>query len=707
MSTHDAPEGIHQPRPSFTKRLERLRRRLARDRALDGVMLGLAVATGLATGVAAWILLGVIELVVHHAWSSPVPWWQILLVPTLGGLLVGVMTTWVAPEVRGGGVSETMETLVLRGGRFRGRVPFAATGATGISLGTGASGGPEGPVVMIGGSIGSLLSRLVPVGEDRTRALVAAGAAAGIGASFNAPIGGMLFAIEMLLGGLRRAGSLQVVVVAAVVGSVTARQLVGEGLTFRPAPGLGLGAPFELLLYAGLGVAAVVVAHGFRTGSTLGGRLFRRVESRIGRPLSVASAGLGVGLIALAFPQVLGDGSELPDIGGRSDPIQAMLDLDVPLGMAGAGLLLALVVAKVAATSLSKGAGAAVGIFAPALFTGAALGGAFGLVAAELFGPEINPAAFALVGMAAVFAATARAPLTSILIVFELTGSYELVLPLMVAVGVAIAVEELRGTDSIYLKDLRERGVLYTTTEDLDVLQVVSVGEVMTRDHPTVSSELPLGELRPLFGASGSDGFAVTDDEGRLVGMVTRRDLERTGERVGDVCTRQVVTVSPDDPVFRAVRRMGSLDVGRVPVIEPTTRRVVGMLRRGDVVHAYQRGIDRSLGAQQRGQADRLRDLTGVRFVELVIDSASPAVGRAVADIDWPERTVVTSVRRQGSVVVPTGATVFEAGDELVVLTGSADELHAALRADTRRSETKRPHEDASHDETETPGPTV
>jgi chloride channel protein, CIC family len=295
-----------QPRSSsvdqLVRGLRRLRRRLAGERALDGVMLALAVGTGLATGVFAWALLSLTALIVAYAWSSPVVWWQLLLIPTLGGLVAGLVTTYVSPEARGGGVVTTMETLALRGGRFRRRVPFAATAATGISLGTGSSGGPEGPIVLIGGSVGSLLARIVPVGEDRTRALVAAGAAAGIGASFNAPIGGMLFAIELLLGGLRRAGSLQVVVVAAVVGSVTARQLVGEELTFRPAPGLGLGDPLELLLYAGLGVAAALIAAGFRQGDAIGRRVFRRLEPVVGRPVSVALGGLGVGIVATRLP---------------------------------------------------------------------------------------------------------------------------------------------------------------------------------------------------------------------------------------------------------------------------------------------------------------------------------------------------------------------------------------------------------------------
>lgn len=657
------------------------RRRLRREGAVDGAMLALGVATGVLTGVLAWALIRLIHVVQQLAWSGdPVPAWQIVLVPTVGGLVVGLMVSYWVPEASGGGVVGTMESIALRGGRFRARVPFGGTAATAVSLGTGASGGREGPIVLIGGAVGSLLGRLVPVDEDRTRVLVAAGAAAGIGASFNAPIGGMLFAIELLLAGLRRAGSLQVVVVASVAGSVTARQLVGPGLPiFRPRFGLELGPPEELLLYAGLGLAAVAVAFGFRRGDDLARRLFRHVRARVGRPLTLAAGGLGVGLVALVVPEVLSDGSELPPIDGQRQPIQAILDGQYGVEWTGAAVLIGLLVAKLVATSLSTGSGAAVGIFAPTLFTGAALGGAFGIVAVQILGADVDPGAFALVGMAAVFAATARAPLTAILIVFELTGSYALVLPLMVSVGIATFTMELRGTDSIYHHQLRERGVVYGHTEDLDVLQTVAVGEVMSPDHPVVPADLPVDELRTRFESTGSHGFAVVDDRRRIVGVVTRSDLGRDGGTAGEICTERVLWVGPDDPVFRAVRRMAAIDVGRIPVVDPTTREVVGMLRRSDVVRAYQRGINRSLGAQQRRAAGKLRDLTGVGFVELVLDEDAPVVGSAVADIPWPERTVLTSVRREGEVLVPTGATVLEAGDELVVLTGRAAEVREIL----------------------------
>jgi chloride channel protein, CIC family len=669
------------------RRLVRLfegtRRRLRRPSAIEPVMLVLGGVTGLVTGVFVWALISLIDAVQHLVWSTQVPAWQVVAIPTAGGLLVGLLVGRVVPEARGGGVVTTLEALAIRGGRLRSRVPFAGTLATSIALGTGASGGREGPIVLIGGSIGSVVGRAIPLDEERTRLLVAAGAAAGIGATFNAPIGGMLFAIELLLGGIRRTGSLQVVVIASVVSAVTARQLVGEGLPiFQARFGLALGDPIELLLYAGLGLAAVAVAVGFRRGEDVVGVLFDRIGRTTGFPIRVAIGGLGVGLIALMVPEVLGEGSELPGIVGNREPIQAMLDGTFGADWNAAGFLLLLLVAKLVATLLSVGSGSAVGSFAPTLFTGAALGGAFGIVAIQLVGEgAADPGAFALVGMAAVFTATVRAPLTAILIVFELTGSYDLVLPLMIAVGIATFSTELLGWESMYVRRLRRRGVVWGQREDLDVLQTVTVREVMTTSPRLIPHDMDVRTLMTEFTPSGTHGFAVVDERNRLVGVVTVNDLQRPGETAGDICTKRVLTVTPDDAVFRAVRRMASLDVGRIPVLDPVTREVVGILRRADIVRGYQRGISRSLGVQQRASTGRLRDLAGVGFIEVVVDRGSPLASRAVRDITWPERSVLTSIRRRGEVVVPTGTTVVEPGDELVVLTADGDAIRRLATA--------------------------
>jgi chloride channel protein, CIC family len=657
-----------------------------RDRAraegtVDGVLLGLGAATGLVTGVLAWLLISTVEVIQHTLWTDPAPAWQVVLIPALGGLVVGYLVSRVVPEAAGGGVVATMETLALRGGVFRRRVPLGGLAATSVALGTGASGGREGPIVLIGGSVGSFVGRLVPIDESRTRALVAAGAAAGIGASFNAPIGGMLFAIEVLQVGIRGA-ALQVVVVGSVVGSVVARQLVGEDLIFQPSRELALGSPIELIVYAVLGLLAVLVASGFQRGEHLAQRGATWLRERVGRTVTVGLAGLAVGLLALAVPEVLGDGESVPPVVGVREPIQHILDVEQGTTWQAAALLLVLLVAKLVATSITVGSGSAVGTFAPMLLTGAALGGVVGTAALPIL-PALDPGAVATVGMAAVFGATARAPLTAILIVFELVGDYELVLPLMLSVGLAVFLHDRIRPEGIYQAGLRRRGVVLGRPDDVDVLQRVDVGEVMTREHPTVPAGADREDLARHFAASRSNGFAVVDDRGQLVGVLTRRDVaEREGRTAADLCTRRALTVAPDDAVFVAVRRMASLDVGRVPVVDPATRKLRGMLRREDVVKAYQLGLSRGASAQQQRATAQLRDLTGVRFVELAVDSRSPIAGLAVRDIGWPERTVLTSVERGGEVVVPRGDTVITPGDVLVVLAADPDGVRGLVVAD-------------------------
>lgn len=656
---------------------------LVRDHG-DGVMLALAAAVGLATGLLAVALIVLVQLVQRVAFvGDAVGTASLLLVPTVGAFAVGLLLTYWIPESSGSGVVQVMQTLALRGGRFRERVPVSAVAASGLALGTGASGGREAPIVLIGGSAASLFGRFFALDEDRMRTLVAAGAAAGIGASFNAPIGGMMFAIELIIGGFR-SPSLQAVVISSVVASVTARQLVGAEIIYQPSTSYSWTTIGELGLYVVLGVAAAGFGLGFMRGIDGARRMFGRLK--VWPPLRLALGGLGVGIVAVAVPEVLGTGDNLPPVAGIRDPIQAVLDGDVgATGLAAAGFLALLALAKLAATCMSAGSGNAVGTFAPAIFCGATLGGALGFVADELItNVAVQPGAFALVGMAAVFAAAARAPLTAILIVFELTNDYQLVLPLMLATGIAIYLAERVEPESMYTMPLRQMGIVYSEPEDVDIMQTVRVGEIMTRDPHAVDPSMALDELQREFDSTRSHGFPVAED-GRLIGIVTVTDLARASEvavedakagsvsagtlTVGDICTRKPLTVTPGDPVFRALRRMATLDVGRLPVVAPDDHsRLVGVLRRVDLVKGYQRAITRSMGAQQRRQSSQLRDLVGATFVEFVVADGAAAAGHAVRDIPWPRSTVLTAVRREGATIMPNGSTVLEPGDELVIL---------------------------------------
>jgi len=668
--------------------LRRLSALVSGERATDPVLLALAGAVGLGTGLLAVALIRVIATVQALAFGTALPdAVAVVAAPALGGLVVGILLERV-PQAAGSGGSQVMTAIALHGGRMRGLVAIVKVVTAGIGLGTGSSGGRESPIVHIGGVVGSVAGRVTALTEEQRRALIAAGAGAGIAASFNAPIAGMLFALEVIMGGFR-ARHLQVVVVACVVASVVAREIIGTALIYSPPPyrlsGLGVsglaGVVGEFGLYGVLGLAAVAVGIAFIRGEWAVQTVAQRLP--LWPPLRVALGGLVVGVIALGVPEVLGTGDHLPPVlGVTTEPIAEMLDGSFGgTGLPAAGTALVLLVAKLAATSVSIGSGSTVGSFGPSWFMGAALGSAFGHVAARVL-PDggVQPGAFALVGGAAVLSATYRAPLTAILIAFELTGDYGLVLPLMFASGIATFLADRVEPGSIATLPLLRRGIVYAEPDDVDIMQTVRVGEVMTRRPETVPTDLPLDDLAARFRVTGHHGFPVVEpgsdpQRPRLVGVVTRADLaaaDATARTVGDICTRRPVTVVPSDPMYRALRRMAAIDVGRLPVVAPDDHSLlVGVIRRADVVRAYQRAVTRSLGSQHRRESSRLRDLTGVRFTELVVDPAAPVAGRAVRDVAWPPRTVLTSVRRAGELVVPDGDTVLQPGDEVVVLTGS------------------------------------
>lgn len=681
--------------------VRRVRGLASTDKAGDGVLVALAAGTGLGTGLLAVLLIELISLVQSVAFARGPDPIVVVLAPTTGGLLVGLLVTYAVPEARGAGVSQVMTAIALHGGRIRGAVAPGKLLGSAVALGTGGSGGREGPIVQIGGAVGSAAGRLLNLDEEQKRAIIAAGAGAGIAASFNAPIGGMLFALEVILGGFR-ARYLQVVVVACVVASVTARQIIGPDLIYSPPP-FTMADPRELLLHVALGLAAAGVGVALVRGEWLVAAVADRVG--IWPPLRTAAGGLGVGLVALAVPEVLGTGDQLPAVlGVITEPIAGMLAGEVGgTGLRAAGVLLVLLLAKLAATCLTLGTGNSAGTFAPAVFIGAALGGAFGQVTATVLpAAGVAPGAFALAGMAAVVGASTRAPLTAILIAFELTGDYGMVLPLMLATGIATFVADRLDRESAYTLPLTRRGIVYAEPEDVDIMQTVRVGEIMNPDPPTVPASMTVGDLQAEFRRTRRHGFPVVDGD-RLVGVVTISDLARaanpdaaddeamtaTGDimavmkrTVGDICTRRVVTVTPEDPVFRAVRRMGAIDAGRLPVVAAEDHsRLVGMVGRADIVKAYQRAVTRSLGVQQRQQSSRLRDLAGTQFIELVVAAGSQAAGTAVRDIAWPPRTILTSIVRRGEVIMPNGDTVLEPSDEVVVLTGqgSADEVHRLI----------------------------
>jgi CIC family chloride channel protein len=351
-----------------------------------------------------------------------------------------------------------------------------------------------------------------------------------------------------------------------------------------------------------------------------------------------------------------------------------------------------LVILKPLATSLTLGSGNSGGVFAPALFTGAALGGAFGGIV-ERFAPGMTggPGIFAVVGMAAVFAGAARAPFTAILIVVEMTNDYRVIVPLMAGVIVSVIVADRLQKESIYTLKLVRRGIPLWRGHDVDVMQAVSVGEVMVSKPVTVPVNMPVMLLPGEFLRTGRHGFPVIDTDGSLYGVVSLDDYRKLsmGQKappenlvVGDIATRDMLTVFPDDTVGTALRRMAPRDLSRVPVVSrEDPRRLVGVVRRNDIVRAYEVGVVRREEARRRADAvETVRD-SHAEFLDIPIPPDSAVIGKTVAELKLPRAAVLVSIRRGDELIIPHGDTCLLAGDVVTTLCEHlfASDVQAAL----------------------------
>jgi CIC family chloride channel protein len=586
----------------------------------------------------------------------------IVQIPHLVPLVVipaALMASWwltktFAPEAAGHGVPQILAAITVSGGAIRWLVGPLKVIASAITIGAGGSAGREGPIAQIGAGLGSFVGKRLQLPEGGVIGLVAAGAGAGIAATFNAPIAGMFFAMEVILGSFS-VRHLHTVVVATVAGAVVSHSILGEGLTFSVAAH-SIGHPTELLAYAVLGLLCVAgglvllwsldfwedkpdVLRGWR------------------RPLLVSFA---VAIPVTFFPEIAGTGQSF--IGGLLNGESGLVWW----------FLLVLALVKPIATGATFGARGSGGIFMPSLFIGATIGSGFAHVLGSVWHVSVlHPEAFALVGMAAAFTAVARAPLTAILIVFEVTGDYGLVLPLMVAAAVAMLVAPRLYPDSAYTKPLTRMGIRVTRGGEIDLLDTVRVGDAMTVDSMAVVAHTTLGELQGMFDRERHHGLPVVDADEHLVGVVTVADVVRAGGPsdqvlVQDAMTPKPVTVTPSTAASEALERMAALGVGRIPVVDDEdARHLVGMFRREDAVNAYHRARGAALRQAAEREHYRLKTRVGSHFFDFVVPERSMAVGRQVKEVPWPEGCLAVSVVREGEVLVAQGGTVIRAGDRI------------------------------------------
>lgn len=568
--------------------LSRLRETMRGEHLLLSV---LAVMIGLATGGAIVLFRESIDLLQglasgagdERTWLDPgaITWWRLLLMPAAGGLLVGLLLRYAMPGRRPQAVADVIAASALQGGRMDGRSGIMAAVVSALSLGFGASVGREGPAVHIGGSIGGWLAGRLQMPRTASRTLLGCGVAAAVAASFNAPLAGALFANEVVIGhyALR---AFAPIVIASVAGTVVSRVWFGNFPAFVISH-YQIASLWEFPAFLGLGLVsagtAILLMHAVR--------LSERQARRLPLPdvLRPAVGGLLVGFIALLFPQVLGVGYA---------PTDAALSGGLPLLLIGAICL-----AKIAATAISLGFGFGGGIFSPALVVGATLGGAYGLLATQLF-PELSSGsgAYAMIGMGAVAAAVLGAPISTTLIVFELTGDYTITLAVMIAVVVASLVTQQFFAPSFFVWQLEQRGLIPRGGFERTLLRGIRVGDVMTAAVDAVGDKTRLSILRERLQQSPTGIVFVTSETGALVGTVTLADL---GEQAFDgdaddllnaldVARRPPPVLQADDTLAAGLDMIDDTGSCCVPVIAADgSRRLIGCLREGDALRAYNR----------------------------------------------------------------------------------------------------------------------
>ena len=554
-------------------------------------------------------------------------WWMLPLIPMLGGLIAGILIHFFAREAKGHGVPEVLNALYREGGKIKARVGLIKAVASASTIGSGGSAGAEGPIVQIGAVIGSAMSQWLGVTREQAGTLLGCGAAAGISSVFNAPIAGVFFAIEIIL----RDFSLKTftpIVVASVFSAAVTQTMLGRNIAlFSHEMQDYLFTLPELPSYLIMGLLCGFVAVGFTKSLYATEDLFDRIRIHpIAKPV-VGATVLGLfGVLYMAIAHRSSPGADMPIFFGNGySSITAMLDPsnyahatltpDVTLpAVAGSVIpttilmLVALVGFKGVATCLTLGSGGSGGIFAPSLFLGAATGAAFG-VALESLGlipPNGSPAAYALVGMAAVVAGTTHAPLTSILIVFEITRDVYVLLPIMLAAVVSTITAQVLLRDSIYTLKLRRRGLLIGAAADITILRKITADAVPIVPHVAVHPEDPLARVIDLYEKYKIADFIVTDHEGRYAGLLTAQDIRTALIQqeaiplllVEELMRTDLPTITPDETLDRVLDKFSRFDVTSLAMVRESIganhdqdQTVLGLLTRGRLMHRYQQAL--------------------------------------------------------------------------------------------------------------------
>ncbi len=606
------------------------------------------------------------------------PWYWTLLIPALGGLIIAPIIYYGAREAKGHGVPEIMESLILRGGRMPAKVVAVKALVSSICIGSGGSVGREGPIVQISSALASTLARWFRIREKGMRTLVAAGAAAGIGATFNAPIGGALFAVEILLGEFG-VYSFSPIIVASVIGTLTNRLITGEDFAAFAVPKYTLISLWEIGPYVLLGLLSGLVAILFIKTLYLFEDRFERLRlPTLAKPVI---GGLVVGLVGLKFPQVFGVSYE---------SIDACLQNNVAIWLA-----LALVFIKIFATSVTLGSGGSGGIFAPSLFLGAMTGSFVGSIFHNAFpGSMSSPGAFSLVGMGAVVAAATHAPITAIIIIFELTNDYKIILPLMLSCIIASFLTVGLHKDSIYTKKLTRRGLRFREGRDINLLHSLQVRDFVSQDFQSFVNTEHVGRIINQAIGGKHHSFQIVDTDNQYVGCFSLNQLKNLmleKEMLDAFVIAQDLAV-PDiridlhENLEEAMRLFGSTDVGEIAVLQE--KQLVGVIKRKDVIEAYNHEVTMREAASGLVQKFKFAEQTQVCEIGggyTIMELEAPEVfwDQTLRELDLKARyrIDVLLIKRKFpplTITIPGADEAIRKGDQLI-LAGLAESLNRIL----------------------------
>ena len=565
--------------------------RFIRNQQLILILLAIVVGTASAFGAVAFRELVVLLQTVTFGASlenmsevlADLPRWHIVAVPTVGGLVIGLFVRYVMPNRRNHAVADVIEAAALRSGRITVREGLGAAAVSIGSIGVGASVGREGPVVHLGAAIASFVATRLRLSRSQAVNLLGCGVAAAVAASFNAPFAGIFFALEVVIGHYALS-AFAPIVIASVMGTIITRIYFGNFPAFI-IPGHSIGSFWEFPAFALLGVACAVTAIAFLRSAEFATDVFAKLP--VPSWSRTMFGGLCVGIIALAFPEVLGVGYEATDTALK--------------GQYGLWMLVALAVAKVAATAICVGSGFGGGVFSPSLFMGAMVGGAFGFVATQVF-PDLSsgPAAYTLVGLGAVSGAVLGAPISTILIVFELTADYALTIGVMVAVVIATVItQQVRG-NSFFTWQLERRGINIKRGRESGLMMTTRVEDVMSRSFTSVPRSMDINGVREKLLTAPHSELFVVNEKGELCGTITLADLADGAfdhsiddvVNAGDVARAHPPSLQAGDDLTKALSTMESTGEEHLAVVDDhQSLKIVGFIHEIDVMLVYNRAL--------------------------------------------------------------------------------------------------------------------